>query len=69
MDFVEQLKSSIDIVKVVGEYVRLKKSGAGRGGSDCAPSTPKRRHPSRSTSRTSFTSALAAARAATSLSS
>lgn len=29
MDFVEQLKSSIDIVKVVGEYVRLKKSGAG----------------------------------------
>jgi DNA primase len=29
MDFVEQLKSSIDIVKGVGEYVRLKKSGAG----------------------------------------
>ncbi|MFB3779502.1 MAG: DNA primase [Bryobacteraceae bacterium] len=29
MDFVEQLKSSIDIVKVVGEYVRLRKSGAG----------------------------------------
>ena len=29
MDFVEQLKSSVDIVKVVGEYVRLKKSGAG----------------------------------------
>src|SRR5487761_1942439 len=28
MDFVEQLKSSIDIVKVVGEYVRLKRLGA-----------------------------------------
>ena len=28
MDFAEQLKSSIDIVKVVGEYVRLKRLGA-----------------------------------------
>ncbi len=28
MDFVEHLKSSIDIVKVVGEYVNLKKVGA-----------------------------------------
>jgi DNA primase len=28
MDFVEQLKSSIDIVKVIGEYVRLRKVGA-----------------------------------------
>ena len=28
MDFVEQLKSSVDIVGVVGEYVRLRKSGA-----------------------------------------
>ncbi len=28
MDFVEQLKSSIDIVKVVGEYVRLRRVGA-----------------------------------------
>src|SRR5579862_8375798 len=27
MDFVEQLKSSIDIVKVVGEYVRLRRMG------------------------------------------
>ncbi len=27
MEFVEQLKSSVDIVKVVGEYVRLKRSG------------------------------------------
>jgi DNA primase len=27
MDFVEHLKASIDIVKVVGEYVRLKRSG------------------------------------------
>jgi DNA primase len=27
MDFAEQLKSSIDIVKVVGEYVRLKRVG------------------------------------------
>ncbi len=28
MDFVEHLKSSIDIVKVIGEYVRLKRVGA-----------------------------------------
>ncbi len=28
MDFVEQLKSSIDIVKVIGEYVRLRRAGA-----------------------------------------
>ena len=28
MDFVEQLKSSIDIVKVVGDYVRLRRVGA-----------------------------------------
>ena len=30
MDFVEQLKSAIDIVSVVGEYVRLRKSSADR---------------------------------------
>ncbi|MGD0498227.1 MAG: DNA primase [Bryobacteraceae bacterium] len=30
MDFKDQLKSSVDIVNVVGEYVRLKKSGAQR---------------------------------------
>ncbi|MGA2268071.1 MAG: DNA primase [Bryobacteraceae bacterium] len=30
MDFVEQVKSSVDIVAVVGEYVRLKKSGTQR---------------------------------------
>ena len=29
MDFVEQLKQQIDIVRVVGEYVRLKRAGAG----------------------------------------
>src|SRR5438270_14022835 len=28
MDFVDQLKSSIDIVRVIGEYVRLKRVGA-----------------------------------------
>jgi DNA primase len=28
MDFKEQVKSSIDIVKVIGEYVRLKRSGS-----------------------------------------
>jgi len=30
MDFVEQLKSSVDIVTVVGEYVRLRRSGPNR---------------------------------------
>ena len=30
MDFVEQLKSSVDIVAVVGQYVRLKRSGIGQ---------------------------------------
>ena len=30
MDFVEQLKSSVDIVSVVGEYVRLRRSGTQR---------------------------------------
>ena len=30
MDFVEQLKSSVDIVTVIGEYVRLRRSGANR---------------------------------------
>lgn len=29
MDFIEQLKSSVDIVHVVGEYVKLKRQGAG----------------------------------------
>src|SRR5271154_6120328 len=27
MDFAEQLKSSVDIVKTIGEYVRLKRTG------------------------------------------
>src|SRR5215469_5983403 len=30
MEFVDQLKSAIDIVSVIGEYVRLRKSGANR---------------------------------------
>ena len=30
MDFVEQVKSSVDIVQVIGERVRLRKSGAAR---------------------------------------
>jgi len=30
MDFKEQLKSAVDIVKVIGEYVRLRKSGVSR---------------------------------------
>jgi DNA primase len=30
MDFVEQLKSSVDIVQVIQEYVRLRKAGANR---------------------------------------
>ena len=30
MDFVEQLKSAVDIVTVVGEYVRLRKSSSSR---------------------------------------
>ncbi len=29
MDFVEQVKSSVDIVKTIGEYIALKKAGAG----------------------------------------
>jgi DNA primase len=28
MDFAEQLKSSVDIVKTIGEYVRLKRAGS-----------------------------------------
>ena len=28
MDFVDHLKSSVDIVRTVGEYVRLRKIGA-----------------------------------------
>ena len=46
MDFVEQLKSSIDIVKVAGEYVRLRRIGAtGRGngaGDEAAAELPGR---------------------------
>ena len=30
MEFVEQLKSSVDIVTVIGEYVRLRKAGPNR---------------------------------------
>jgi DNA primase len=30
MEFVEQLKSSVDIVSVIGEYLRLRRSGANR---------------------------------------
>jgi DNA primase len=30
MEFVDQLKTSVDIVSVIGEYVRLRKSGANR---------------------------------------
>ena len=30
MEFVEQLKSSVDIVSVIGEYIRLRRSGANR---------------------------------------
>lgn len=29
MDFIEQLKSAVDIVRVVGDYVRLKRAGSG----------------------------------------
>jgi len=29
MEFVEHLKSSVDIVQVVGQYVRLKRQGSG----------------------------------------
>jgi len=29
MDFIEQLKASVDIVRVVGDYVRLKRTGSG----------------------------------------
>src|ERR1051326_2732808 len=32
MDFVEQVKSSVDIVRLIGEYVRLKKAGRRYGG-------------------------------------
>ena len=28
MDFAEQLKSSVDIVQTIGEYVRLKRAGS-----------------------------------------
>ncbi|MDP8982675.1 MAG: DNA primase [Acidobacteriota bacterium] len=42
MEFVEQLKSSVDIVKVIGEYVRLKKmGGSARWGGLCPFHTEK----------------------------
>ena len=35
MDFVEQLKSSVDIVQVIGERVRLRKAGTSRYSGFC----------------------------------
>src|SRR5512146_799659 len=35
MDFAEQVKSSVDIVRVVSEYVRLRKASAARYGGLC----------------------------------
>jgi DNA primase len=41
MDFKDQLKSSVDLVNVVGEYVRLKKTGPQRYGGLCPFHTEK----------------------------
>src|ERR1035441_5080347 len=41
MDFKDQLKSSVDIVNVVGEYVRLRKSGPQRYSGLCPFHTEK----------------------------
>lgn len=42
MDFIEQLKSSVDIVRVVGEYVRLKRAGAGPRYTGLCPFHPEK---------------------------
>jgi len=41
MDFAEQLKSSVDIVKVIGEVVRLNKASANRYAGLCPFPTEK----------------------------
>ena len=41
MEFVDQLKSSVDIVQVIGEYVRLRKSGMARFSGLCPFHTEK----------------------------
>uniref|UniRef100_A0A7C3ARW9 Glycosyltransferase n=1 Tax=Thermorudis sp. TaxID=1969470 RepID=A0A7C3ARW9_9BACT len=42
MDFIEQRKSSVDIVRVVGEYVRLKRAGAGPRYTGLCPFHPEK---------------------------
>ena len=64
MDFKEQLKSSVDIVKVIGEYVRLRKTGVSRYTGLC-PFHNEKTPSSRCTPATSSTSASDAAPRAT----
>ena len=64
MDFVEQLKSSIDIVKVVGEYVRLRRVGATGRYLGLCPFHQEKTPPSTSINRASSINASAVAPAA-----
>ena len=66
MDFVEQVKSSVDIVKVVGDHVRLKKSAAVAATSACAHFIRRKRPRFECTARINTISASVATQKATS---
>ena len=61
----ERIRDAADIVKVVGEYVHLRRVGTQDAPSGYAPSIKRKGHRSMSVGRGSFTNALGAALAAT----